>query len=205
MFIELMDLLRCPVEHEDSWLVAAFTSMNGRFVTEGKLGCPVCSASYPITDGVAVFGVGAGAPVSAPAGRPEDDTLRIAAMLGLTRPGSVVVLEGGSADIASALGEIAECRIIAVNPARRIEESEHVGVVVAGSRMPLGAASVDGIVITAGGGQAVAEAARILRPGGRIVTGPGTEPGPRFNEIARDDRNIVAEKNPELIGLRRPG
>ena len=55
MHIELIDLLRCPREHEETWLVAAFTRIQDRVVSEGRLGCPVCSAAYPIESGIANF------------------------------------------------------------------------------------------------------------------------------------------------------
>ena len=32
----MIDLLRCPREHEETWLVAAFNRMEGRFIVEGK-------------------------------------------------------------------------------------------------------------------------------------------------------------------------
>ena len=52
MFVELVDLLRCPRPHEDTWLVAAAEAMSGRHIVRGTLGCPVCEAEYPIRDGV---------------------------------------------------------------------------------------------------------------------------------------------------------
>ncbi|MEO8575536.1 MAG: hypothetical protein ABI556_02495, partial [Gemmatimonadales bacterium] len=89
MYIELIDLLRCPREHADSWLVAAFNKMDGRFVVEGKLGCPVCSATYGIREGIAdlsedpyevTHGCGR-------LGDPEEEAaVRAAALLGLTKP-----------------------------------------------------------------------------------------------------------------------
>ena len=44
MFIELVDALRCPVAHAESWLVAAAIRMEARHIVDGTLGCPVCSA-----------------------------------------------------------------------------------------------------------------------------------------------------------------
>ena len=49
MFIELLDLLRCTNAHEDTWLVASFKTVSNRFVMDGTLGCPTCSAKYSIT------------------------------------------------------------------------------------------------------------------------------------------------------------
>ena len=58
MFIELIDLLRCTKPHDETWLVAAFNTVSNRFVQEGKLGCPTCSAEYWIRDGVGDFSGG---------------------------------------------------------------------------------------------------------------------------------------------------
>ena len=55
MFIELVDALRCPVAHEESWLVASATHTDARHIVDGLLGCPVCHAEYPIRQGVADF------------------------------------------------------------------------------------------------------------------------------------------------------
>src|SRR5687768_17771356 len=92
MHIEFIDLLRCPNQHEDSWLVAAFYRMDGRVVVEGKLGCPVCGAEYFIRDGVAVFNE-----IPAPGHAlpdPDPDGTLLAALLNLERPGMLVLLAG---------------------------------------------------------------------------------------------------------------
>ena len=52
MFIELVDALRCPRTHEESWLVLAASRIEARHIQEGALGCPVCRAEYPIRDGI---------------------------------------------------------------------------------------------------------------------------------------------------------
>src|SRR2546423_13307889 len=54
----MIDLLRCVNDHEDTWLVASFTQITNRMVIEGTLGCPICSAEYEITGGVADFTLG---------------------------------------------------------------------------------------------------------------------------------------------------
>ena len=55
MFIDLLDLLRCTNAHEDTWLVASFKTVSNRFVMDGILGCPTCSAKYSIASGIADF------------------------------------------------------------------------------------------------------------------------------------------------------
>ncbi len=202
MFIELIDLLRCPREHQDSWLVAAFTKMDGRFVIEGNLGCPVCSASYPVVRGVAQFAQGhEHSVVSVPAEATEP--LRIAAMLNLTRPGSVVVLEGSSSLNAAAIVRLTEARVIAMNASSQVPETERVAEITAGNRIPIAARSVDGVVIESRTEEMLQEALRVLVPGGRIVAPADTKLGSLFREIARDARNVVGETIGQLVTLGR--
>ena len=212
MFIELIDLLRCPREHDDSWLVAAFTKVEQRFVIRGKLGCPVCGATYPIEEGIADFrdaevrspiADAIDVPNDAPVGATSaDDVMRFAAMLGLTRPGALVVLEGEASVIATELSAMTEARAVALNPEEHVNESESIAVVLADSRIPLAPASVDGIVLGSKT-MAHADSARVLKPGGRIVASPSTDIGAAFRMIARDDRHIVAESTGPLISLGR--
>src|SRR5687768_12147793 len=144
MFIELIDLLRCPVEHDETWLVAAFAKMDGRFVIEGKLGCPVCNASFPITAGVAHFDSGQVVRALVRDAEPWDDpdyAIRIAAMLDLARPGMTVVLEGAAAVVAQDLVEIASSRVVTVNSQSALKEAEGVAALTGANRLPLGTAS----------------------------------------------------------------
>ena len=43
MHIDVAELLRCPVAHEDTWLVARVDRMAGRHIVDGALGCPICA------------------------------------------------------------------------------------------------------------------------------------------------------------------
>jgi uncharacterized protein YbaR (Trm112 family) len=198
MFIELIDLFRCPVDHEDSWLVAAFTKMNGRFVVEGKLGCHVCSATYPVVDGVAIFADAEGETATGSAA--ADDVIRTAALLGLTQPGSLVVLEREAASLAQGIAQMTECRIIAINAPIDVEESERVGLIAADARFPIARGSVDGLVLTSDEA-GFAEAGRVLRPGGRVIAPASVTIGGEFREIARDERSVVAELVGPLVTL----
>ena len=200
MYIETIDLLRCPRDHEETWLVAAFTGMDGRFVVEGKLGCPICNASYDIIDGVACF---SGEVSDAFAPRVDRDAvIRTAALLDLTRPGSVAVLCGEEANAAEDVSELTQCRVIALNPSANIEDTERVATVVCIDRIPLASSSVDAIALGASAALA-SDAARVLRPGGRLTVSAEMKLPAEFREIARDDRTIVAESVGPIVPLRR--
>ena len=200
MFIEMIDLLRCPRDHEETWLVAAFTKMDGRFVVEGKLGCPVCSASYEISDGVARFG-GEVSEAFAPSVSAES-VMRMGALLNLVRPGAVAVLCGTEANAADDLCQLAQCRVIALNPASLIEDTEKVATVVTDGRIPLASSSVDAIAI-GDCHSLIGDAVRIVRPGGRITVPIGARVPAGFREIARDETDIVAESGGPLVPLQR--
>src|SRR5688500_17959406 len=114
MFIELVESLRCPRPHEFTWLVASTLEMAGRDIRRGLLGCPSCSARYPIRDGVVDFLTRDGTtpipdstPLADPAGDPEL-AMRLAALFDLTSPGGFVVLAGEWAHAAPALSALVE-------------------------------------------------------------------------------------------------
>lgn len=207
MYIELIDLLRCPREHADSWLVAAFNRIEDRFVIEGKLGCPVCSATYLIADGIVDLREGG---ESYPSETQHDSmadneelAIRAAALLNLTKPDALVVLAGGSSTLSHQMSELAEARVIVLNPAERLAETERVAVVLADTRLPFAPGSVDGIILDKPTTAFAFDAARILRQGGRLVAPVSANLGAGFRELARDENEVVAESIGELISLSR--
>jgi uncharacterized protein YbaR (Trm112 family) len=205
MHIEFIDLLRCPNVHEDSWLVAAFYKMDGRVVVEGKLGCPVCGAEYFIRDGVAIFEESDLRSHDSPGDDPESDDILIAALLDLARPGMVALLAGSWARESEAVAELTGARIIALNSSTMSYGADAVAEVRAGLPVPLAQRSLDGIALDAAHATPaiLAEAARLLRPRGRLVMRGDTRLSQAFHELARDSNQVVAEYVGELVPLRR--
>ena len=120
MFIELIDLLRCINAHEDTWLVASFKTVANRFVLEASLGCPSCSAQYPVREGIADFSAGVSlesceAERSAASHRREELATRAGAYLDATEPGATIVLGGVWAYAAPELSEMAGVRVLALD------------------------------------------------------------------------------------------
>ena len=211
MFIELLDLLRCINAHEDTWLVASFKTVSNRFVLDGMLGCPACSAKYPITTGVADFT--AGADLSrrktgrwATTLEREELATRAGAFLNATEPGATVVLGGSWASAAQELSLMTEGRVLALNPESGVEESETVGLLLVGSEIPVAPGSVLGVALDASfPAGIVASAVKAVRAGGRIV-GPAEIPPPsELVVLARNEDYWVARKAPEVIKLSRAG
>jgi uncharacterized protein YbaR (Trm112 family) len=91
MYIELTDHLRCPEDHEESFLVLLPDRVEDRSVRAGQLGCPVCGRTFTLVDGVVDVG-GAPDPSEDDAG-PGPDALT--ALVGLGGPGGYLVVVGG--------------------------------------------------------------------------------------------------------------
>ena len=209
MFIELIDLLRCINAHEDTWLVASFKTVANRFVLEASLGCPSCSAQYPIYEGIADFTAGVALPSceaerAAATHTREELAMRVGAYLGATEPGATIVLGGAWAYAAQELSEIAEVRVLALNAPDEVKESQTVGLLRVGSEIPVAPGSVLGVALDAWfPAKIVSSAVRAVRPGGRIV-GSAVVPAPaELSVLAHDDSYWVAQKAPEVIKLSR--
>jgi len=209
MFIELLDLLRCINVHEETWLVASLKAISNRFVLDGTLGCPVCHAEYRIKKGIADFTqtgeLARESPeVSGPSGNREEVATRVGAFLNATEPGATLVLGGSWAEAAQELSVMTETRILALNPSKRVQESETVGLLRVSHEIPLAPASVLGVAIDASSpSEIIWSALKVVRPGGRIVGPSAFEPPSDLSVLARDERYWVGEKPAEMVSLRR--
>ena len=95
VFIELTDHLRCPADHEESYLVLLPDRIEDRSVRDGRLGCPVCGRTFVLADGVLDL-VDAAPPTPAPTRHVSPPT-PLAALAGLGGPGGYLVLVGAPA------------------------------------------------------------------------------------------------------------
>jgi hypothetical protein len=209
VFIELIDLLRCTKPHDETWLVAAFNTVSNRFVQDGKLGCPSCSAEYWIRDGVGDFTGGVTLAAYdedriASSHSREELATRAGAYLDATEPGATVVLGGLWAYGAHELSEMSDVRVLAINAPSDVRESERVGLLRVASEIPLATGSVLGVALDAWFPEGIAEsAARVVRPRGRVVGPAGLAVPSGLTVLAHDDKYWVAEKPPEVIPIRR--
>jgi len=201
MFIELVDSLRCVEPHEDTWLVASVSRMNGRHIMTGMLGCPLCRREYPIRDGVAWFaGRSEGAEPAdltrpAEAADPELVT-RAAALLGLSDAGGIVVLGGHWVDCANPLAELGPAHVIILDALPPSGSAQEVSAVVIGDRLPFAPGTVRGVALgTPSSTPArVASAAQVLRPRGRLIAPAAVDRPAEVTELARDAADWVAER-----------
>jgi uncharacterized protein YbaR (Trm112 family) len=177
MFIELTDHLRCPVDHDEQFLVLLPDAVERRRVERGELGCPVCGRVYHVVDGVADFG-------DAPAVEPSAaqlDGAALAALLGLGGPGGYLVLVGSVAtgwrELVAALPGVA---VVALDPPADFDATgagPELSVVRASS-IPLKRRSMRAVALGrrfGGDERWVAEAARVTLPGLRVI-GEGEPP-----------------------------
>jgi hypothetical protein len=174
MFIELTDHLRCPNEHDESFLVLLPGTMEGRSVLTGDLGCPVCGRTFQLANGV--FDTG-----DAPATTVANSVLdadAITTLVGLHGPGGYLTLVGAPAALWSEVAELNPgVALVAVNPPSQVSDGPGVSV-LRSSRLPIKSGSMRGVVLGrpfADDSAWVKEAARVVLSGLRVV-GEGKEP-----------------------------
>jgi len=200
--IEFIDLLRCPEPHEESQLVAALNRMDGRNVIEAKLGCPVCGAEFFVRDEVAIFDDAAAFPP--PVLLDDSYAMRISAFLDLIAPGKVVLVAGDFARVAASVAEASGARVIALNSPSPTHLIDDVAEIRAPSKIPLASKSLDGIALDESHStpEFFSEAARLLRPGGRLYAKSRTTLPPQFRELAGSENETVAELIGDLVSLK---
>lgn len=206
MHIELTEMLRCPEEHREEFLVLSTSEMNGRMIRRGILGCPVCRREFEIIDGIADFtesagGAGAARKIRrtpAPASPVTVDAESLQALLDLGGPGGFVVLVGSAARHAEGLAARMEgVHFIGINAPPDIEEVPVLSLLQSERVIPLRAAMARGTVVGAELGRSpwVGEAVRVVLPGRRVVVEadqPLLPPG--VTPLASGDGLWVGEK-----------
>jgi uncharacterized protein YbaR (Trm112 family) len=185
MFIELTDHLRCPADHEESYLVLLPHRMEDRSVREGRLGCPVCGRTYSLVEGV--LDLGGEVPPTPASTLLEPEPLT--ALVGLSGPGGYLVLVGRPA---GRWREVAELNpgvgLVAVNPGPEVVDAPGISLLRGGS-LPLKSRSMRGVVLGSPYGSDpgwVTDGARVVLPGLRVA-GEG-----RFPESAAIDLMATA-------------
>lgn len=170
MFIELSEFLRCPGDHEPTYLAVATGVMQGRDIVHGTIGCPVCEREFLIERSVARFS--APPEVSREAGETLPAPDDVPPALGITGPGGYVVLLGTAARFAGSLRERLEgVHGVGVNAPADVHPGPHLSLIEDGDRLPLRTAMARGVVVGAefAGAPWLAEAARVLLRGRHLV------------------------------------
>ena len=195
MFIELAEYLMCPVPHaEPSHCIVVPDTMERRMVLAGVVGCPVCRAQYPISDGTVWFG---DPPRVAAAAAPLPEATVVQALLNLSGPGGYVVLLGTAAGLADELGSLVEgVGMIVVNPVEGAVTGAGVSRIATADRIPLTPRMARAVVageefVTAAW---LSECVRVLLPGLRLVAFGAVSGPPGVEELAVGDGLWVGVK-----------
>lgn len=203
---DLLDALRCPGTHEESWLVAMVLEASGPILLVAELACPVCGAEFRIDDGIAHFaGITPLAPHT-PALPSEpytsDMVLRLAALLGVAESQLPVGLVGRYTSASGVLASFVSAPQLLINSGPLIP-GPGVSRIVVADRLPLGVDTLAAIAVDAAHATSafLESAARALRLGGRLVA-PAEAPIPAgMRELARDATEWVAETTTRASGL----
>ncbi len=157
--------------------------MEGRRVVSGDLGCPVCGKIVKVEEGIADFGEAVPSD-----GRTDLTADALVAFFGLSGPGGYLALAGGVTSLADELAALVPgVRLVLVNP-RALTPDTEWGSVLRSARLPLKTGSMRGIAVGADLARDpawVAEAARALLPGLRLVSEGGEPPEGRVEELGR--------------------
>ncbi len=194
MFIELVDALRCPVPHEESWLVAAAVRMEARHIVEGTLGCPVCSAEYPIRDGVVDFRRAGGSVIAAQGAGDPELAMRLAALMNLADAQGFAALLGEWGAQAHQLASIVETPLVVVDPPAGIVGAPGVSVLRCDGEVPLAMGAARAMALDDGSTSRVASAIRATRAQGRVVASASVPVPSEVTELARDETMWVGER-----------
>jgi len=198
VFIELTEILKCPHDHETSYVICGPVTMDGRDVVRGGLVCPVCKAEFPILDRVAWFAPPGNDGRTASPPRTSPLTAEAAvAFLGLEGPGGYALTVGDAGRLGPELGvALPRIGVVGVNPPDDVVPSATFSVLRSARGFPIRPRSVRAVVIGAGGAANPWLAAGIdaLLPGLRVVVeGDAPLPG-GIVELARGAGVVVGEK-----------
>lgn len=177
MHLLLTDRLACPRCGSGFGLVLLADRVVERRVLAGSLGCPNCRERYPVEGGFADLRPPPRRPLHdgdlAPPETPDrDESVELAALLGVTRgPGQLVLVGELAAHAAALAAMIEEIEVVGVDPRlSRMEERAGVSRIAAASVLPFHDRTVRGVALPGPvAPDRLAEAVRVLAGGGRIV------------------------------------
>ncbi|MGI9037485.1 MAG: hypothetical protein ACR2GQ_01350 [Gemmatimonadota bacterium] len=211
MQLELTELLVCPRCGPPHGLIAFVERMERRRIEAGHLDCPICEERHVIRGATVWFG-GAAAPaigddVAIEASASGDRAVMATALLGAPASGETILFGSGAEAFAAAVAALRpDARVVSFGGAPSPpHERVHSLVAVEGREwprsLPLRDGCLDGVVLRGDVAPRVAEAARVLRPGGRLVVlDPGSEeaaipPDAPLEILAADPRAWVAARS----------
>ncbi len=199
MFTELIDTLRCPNLHEPSWLVASSTRTADRHILAGRLGCPVCRASFEIVDGEVLFAPSAA--LLSTRTLDQDAAFRLAAQLHLVEAPQPILLTGSWSRAVPPLRALVPTVTMFVgNATSTLTRDDRISSVrLPLTAIPIATGALRAVALDAAHSSAalLAESARVLRTAGRLVAPPSVSLNPElWRTLASDADTLVAERLP---------
>lgn len=197
MFIELVEYLRCPATHDETYVVLVLEESVGRDVKRGSVGCPVCRAEYPIVDGIVEFNGDESRDATVHIGDAVAEPTVVQALLGLASPGGYVVLVGSATRLARPLAEeLPGVHFVGVNPPPDVESSPLMSPLRASRLIPMRTATVRGVVVGTEHARSpwLEQGVRVLLNGQRLVVQLEVDDVPGMERLATGQGLWVGEK-----------
>jgi len=207
MHLLLTDRLTCPGCGPQSGLILLAEEVRSRRIIHGRFGCPSCRETYPVEDGFGDLRPPPRPPLGAedPRGdsRPAspEESLRMAALLGITEGPGTILLWGPAASHAAALSElVGQVEVVAVDPGLKCTpEREGVSRMVSGPGIPFFSGSLRGVILSGEVSElTLEESARVLAPRGRVAVLQGP-PGARSRLESLGLKTILEEGGVLLV------
>lgn len=204
MHILLTDVLSCPRCGPAFGLIVIADELRERRIWQGRLGCANCRESYGIEQGFADLRFGTDGFVEpAPAAGDEqsdlrEDAFRVAALLGVGEMAATVLLAGFPMKLAGEVARLLPAAQVAATAAPGAEPSPDINAVLHGVRLPFRNGSLRGVALRgAQAGEMLAEGARVLATGGRLVLDPAPEGTAR--RVAEHGLELLLEQDGVVV------
>ena len=195
MLLELTEALRCPNPHDESYMICAPVTSDGRDVVRGGLLCPVCRAQFAILDRVAWLAPPGDAPRAMPAGPLTADAA--VTFLALEGAGGFVALAGAAGRLAPALAAaLPQVNVVVANGPPDLVTGGAFSVLHAPGVWPLRRNSLRGAVLgsDAAGEPWLTGAIGSVLPGLRVIVEDAAADHALLGVIARGAGVVVAER-----------
>ena len=201
MLLSLVDVFRCPADHEESALVLSVDEWRDGRVDRGTLGCPVCHARYAIVDSAVDFRRDPNGPLAPEPEVADTDPERLRALLNLVEPGGIVLLGGRYAALGAPLAD-ADVTCLTIGSTAPAGASIPLRV---DARIPVATGTLRAAAVESSDSRLLEDVARAVRPGGRLVGPASIEPPADVQVLARDASDWVGEVAPSapVVTLRR--
>jgi hypothetical protein len=203
MHASLTDAITCPRCGPDYGLILLADKTDQRRIIDGSLGCANCRERFPVRAGFADLRFGAVQAADIAAEPSQEETMRLAGLLGVTEGPALVLIAGAGAVNARAYADlVAGIEVVAAWPPL-INEPDQPGVsrFATAGNLPFRSGSMRGVALTdALTVGLIEEAARVAALRARVVVYDSAEgvrehmERARLRVIAQNDRATVAER-----------